>query len=41
MALKGKTAAEVCGIETKGENKWKTIIQNAINYSRPDKIYEM
>ena len=28
-ALKGKTPAEVCGIEIKGENKWKTIIQNA------------
>jgi len=29
MALKGKTPAEVAGIEVKGENKWVTIIQNA------------
>jgi hypothetical protein len=29
MALKGKTPAEVAGIEVKGENKWLTIIQNA------------
>ena len=29
MSLDGKTPAEVCGIEIKGENKWKTIIQNA------------
>ena len=28
-ALKGKTPAEECGIEIIGENKWKTIIQNA------------
>lgn len=28
-ALKGKTPAEACGIEVKGENKWKTLIQNA------------
>jgi hypothetical protein len=27
--LKGKTPAEVCGIEIKGENKWKTLIENA------------
>jgi hypothetical protein len=27
--LKGKTPAEVSGIEIKGENKWLTIIQNA------------
>lgn len=27
--LKGKTPAEVCGIEVKGENKWMTLIQNA------------
>jgi hypothetical protein len=30
MALKGKTPAEVTGIEVKGENKWLTIIQNAL-----------
>jgi transposase-like protein len=28
-ALKGKTPAEVAGIEVKGKNKWLTIIQNA------------
>ena len=29
MGLKGKTPAEACGIEIKGENKWVTLIQNA------------
>jgi transposase-like protein len=29
MALKGKTPAEVAGIEVRGENKWLTLIQNA------------
>jgi len=29
MALAGKTPAEMCGIEVGGENKWKTIIENA------------
>ena len=28
-ALAGKTPAEACGIEIKGEDKWKTLIQNA------------
>jgi transposase-like protein len=28
-ALGGKTPAEACGIEVKGENKWLTLIQNA------------
>jgi transposase-like protein len=28
-ALDGKTPAEACGIEVKGDNKWKTLIQNA------------
>ena len=28
-ALAGKTPAEACGIEVKGENKWITLIQNA------------
>ena len=28
-ALEGKTPAEACGIEIKGEDKWKTLIQNA------------
>lgn len=27
--LAGKTPAEACGIELKGEDKWKTVIQNA------------
>ncbi|VVB72518.1 Uncharacterised protein [uncultured archaeon] len=27
--LDGKTPAEACGIEIKGENKWITLIQNA------------
>jgi putative transposase len=27
--LDGKTPAEVCGIKVKGENKWKTLIENA------------
>jgi hypothetical protein len=29
MALNGKTPAEACGIEIKGEDKWITLIQNA------------
>jgi len=29
MGLDGKTPAELCGIEIKGDNKWKTIIQRA------------
>jgi hypothetical protein len=28
-ALKGRTPAEMAGIEIKGKNKWLTIIQNA------------
>ena len=27
--LEGKTPAEACGIDVQGDNKWKTIIQNA------------
>jgi hypothetical protein len=27
--LGGKTPAEACGIQVKGENKWITLIQNA------------
>ncbi len=27
--LEGKTPAEACGIELKGDNKWITLIQNA------------
>ena len=29
MGLDGKTPAEACGIDVQGENKWKTLIQNA------------
>ena len=29
MGLDGKTPAEACGIEIKGKDKWKTLIQNA------------
>jgi transposase-like protein len=29
MGLDGKTPAEACGIEIKGDNKWITVIQNA------------
>ena len=29
MALDGKTPAEACGIDIKGDNKWITVIQNA------------
>ena len=28
-ALEGKTPADLCGIEIQGQNKWKTLIQNA------------
>ncbi len=34
-SLDGKTPAEACGIEVKGQNKWLTIIQNA---SHPTKV---
>ena len=29
MALDGKTPAKACGIEIRGQDKWKTLIQNA------------
>jgi len=29
MSLEGKTPAEKCGMEIKGNNKWLTLIQNA------------
>jgi len=32
--LNMKTPAEACGISIGGDNKWKTIIQNAKNYHR-------
>jgi hypothetical protein len=28
-ALDGKTPAEMCGIKVEGENKWRTLIENA------------
>jgi putative transposase len=33
IALKRKTPAEVCGIEIVGNNKWKTVIENASKMS--------
>ena len=30
MALDGMTPAEKCGIRIEGENKWQTVIQNAV-----------
>ncbi|MFB3888216.1 MAG: transposase [Candidatus Bathyarchaeia archaeon] len=33
-ALSGKTPAEACGITIEGENKWKTLIQNASKIRR-------
>ena len=35
-ALKGKTPAEKCGIVIEGENKWKTVIENASKMSNQD-----
>jgi putative transposase len=32
--LDGKTPAEACGITIKGQNKWKTIIENASKENR-------
>jgi len=29
MSLDNRTPAEACGIIVQGENKWKTLIQNA------------
>ncbi|MCV0373684.1 MAG: hypothetical protein K5793_09055 [Nitrosarchaeum sp.] len=29
MGLDGKTPSEACGITIEGDNKWKTLIQNA------------
>jgi hypothetical protein len=29
MGLNGKTPSEVCGITVQGQDKWKTLIQNA------------
>lgn len=32
MGIDGKTPAEASGVKVEGENKWKTIIQNASLY---------
>jgi transposase-like protein len=32
--LAGKTPAEACGIKIMGENKWKTLIENASEYTK-------
>ena len=29
MGLDGKTPSEACGIKIEGENKWRTLIENA------------
>jgi len=29
MSLEGKIPAEKCGVKIEGDNKWKTLIQNA------------
>jgi putative transposase len=34
MALDGKTPAEICGIKIEGNNKWKTLIENASHKSQ-------
>ena len=34
-ALNGKTPSEACGIQIEGENKWKTLIQNASQANNP------
>ena len=31
MSLDGMTPSEKAGIEVKGNNKWKTLIQNAVD----------
>jgi transposase-like protein len=33
-ALDGKTPSEACGIQIEGQNKWKTLIQNASKNNR-------
>ncbi|HVB12979.1 MAG TPA: DDE-type integrase/transposase/recombinase [Nitrososphaerales archaeon] len=38
--LKGKTPGEACGIEVKGENKWKTLIENASVANKEPKAKE-
>jgi transposase-like protein len=36
MALDGKTPSEMCGLKVEGENKWKTLIENA---SKKNKVF--
>lgn len=33
MALDGKTPADLAGIEVRGDNKWLSLIQNAVTHS--------
>jgi len=37
MALNGMTPAEKCGIKIEGENKWQTVIQNAVKKKELEK----
>ena len=37
-ALKGKTHSEACGITIEGQNKWKTLIQNASSKKKDSKL---
>jgi len=34
MALDGKTPSEACGITVQGQDKWRTLIQNATSVSK-------
>jgi hypothetical protein len=34
MGLEGKTPAEAAGIKVEGDNKWLTLMQNAVGSSR-------
>ena len=36
-ALGGKTPSEMCGIKVEGQDKWKTLIQNASQLNRENK----
>lgn len=38
--LNGKTPAQACGIEIKGENKWVTLIQNASHQPKSNSLAE-
>jgi hypothetical protein len=37
QGLNGKTPAEACGIKVEGDNKWKTLIQNATQNTKTSK----